>query len=198
MPSHESSYSREEQQRLLGVARAAIGYRLEKGAVYPVDLKEFPASLQEVKASFVTLYRSDSLRGCVGTLEAHRPLVCDVAENAQAAAFRDPRFRPLQASELNEVTVSISVLSKPEPIHFDSEKDLLTQMRPGVDGLVMREGILRGTFLPVMWEQLPDPKEFLAHLKIKAGLSPAYWSDAIKVDRYTSENFSEEDFAESN
>jgi AmmeMemoRadiSam system protein A len=107
---------------------------------------------------------------------------------AHAAAYRDPRFLPLTAAEFDEVDLHISVLSRPEPLSFSSEDELLRQLRPGIDGLILAERYSRGTFLPSVWEQLPEPREFLARLKQKAGLGPAYWSDAIRVERYTAES----------
>ena len=147
------------------------------------------------RATFVTLNKFGELRGCIGHLEAIQPLIADVAENAFNAAFRDPRFQPVTASEFGDLEVHISVLSPPEPMVFTSEADLLRQIRPGIDGLILEDGAYRGTFLPSVWEQLPDPAQFLAHLKMKAGLPPNYWSDTLKVSRYTTESFSEQDLA---
>jgi AmmeMemoRadiSam system protein A len=127
------------------------------------------------------------LRGCIGTLQAFRPLVEDVAHNAYAAAFHDPRFPRLSAKEYAQLHYHISILSTPEPVKFKDEQDLLAQLRPGIDGLVLEEGLYRGTFLPQVWESLPEPKTFLRHLKQKAGLHPDYWSTTIKVQRYTVE-----------
>jgi AmmeMemoRadiSam system protein A len=129
------------------------------------------------------------LRGCIGSLEAYRPLVEDVAHNAYAAAFSDPRFTPLSETELIDVEFHISVLTPAAPMHFESEADLLSQLRPGIDGLVLEDAGHRGTFLPSVWESLPDAAQFLQHLKMKAGLPADYWSDNLKVSRYTSESF---------
>ena len=120
-------------------------------------------------------------------IEACRPLVVDVAENAYSSAFRDHRFPPLTAEELEGLTISISILTPREPVPHSSEQDLLQKIRPGIDGVILQDGHYQGTFLPVMWEQLPDPVEFLTHLKIKAGMSPNYWSDDILVTRFTAE-----------
>lgn len=140
-------------------------------------------------ATFVTLKRHGELRGCIGTLEAHQPLLLDVAEHAFAAAFRDPRFEPVTERELDELELSISVLGEPEEIRFADEQDLLKQLRPHDDGLILQEGSRRGTFLPSVWDSLPDPPEFLAHLKLKAGLPSDYWSGSLRVWRYTTEEF---------
>ena len=135
-------------------------------------------------AAFVTLKKDDQLRGCIGSLSAYRPLCEDIAENAYAAAFRDPRFNALTEAELDDIELSISVLTPPEMIVFTSEEDLIAQLRPGVDGLIMTEGGNRGTFLPSVWENYPQAESFLKHLKMKAGLPASYWSGTIKVERY--------------
>lgn len=148
------------------------------------------ATLSRKGASFVTLLQRTRLRGCIGSLLAHRPLALDVMENAYNAAFLDYRFQPVQASDLPGLTVKISVLTPSEPMDFVSEADLLAQLRPGVDGLILRDGRHQATFLPSVWEQLPDPVQFLAHLKAKAGLSPTAVSQNLHVERYTTEEFS--------
>ncbi len=127
------------------------------------------------------------MRGCIGTLEAFRPLAEDIAHNAYAAAFQDPRFPPVDASEVDGLDIHLSLLTPAEPMSFQSEQDLLVQLRPGVDGLILAEGGRRGTFLPSVWEQLPEPAQFLEHLKLKAGLPKTYWSDSIRVFRYETE-----------
>jgi len=154
-----------------------------------VDPGAFPAALRAERACFVTLKRHGELRGCIGHLEACAPLVCDVVENAFSAAFRDPRFAPLTPPELEDLEIHISVLTPAEPIAFDSEAELLRQIRPFVDGLILEEGLHRGTFLPSVWEQLPEPEQFLRHLKLKAGLGEHYWSGEMRVSRYETESF---------
>jgi len=181
--------SDDDRQTLLGVARSSVRYGLEHGIALPVSVSDYSPALQAPKACFVTLKINDELRGCIGSLEANRPLVEDVAQNAFAAAFRDPRFTRLQESEYAQLHYHISVLNPPEPVVFSGEADLLQQLRPGVDGLVLQDGRHRGTFLPQVWESLPEPQEFLRHLKHKAGLPADYWSDQIKVLRYTVEEF---------
>jgi AmmeMemoRadiSam system protein A len=178
-----------DRRLLLEVARASISYGLMHDRSQPVDPADYPAALRAPRAAFVTLNRHGQLRGCIGHLEASQALVRDVADNAYAAAFRDPRFPPVTAAELEDLEVHISVLSPPEPLPVASETELLEQMRPGIDGLILEEGRHRGTFLPSVWESLPAPEQFLAHLKLKAGLSPGYWSDGIRVARYTTEAF---------
>jgi AmmeMemoRadiSam system protein A len=154
-----------------------------------VDPRDYPESLRALRATFVTLKINNRLRGCIGALEARFALVVDVAEHAYAAAFEDPRFAPLRKEELPLLEVHLSILSPPEPIHASSEDDLLKQLRPGIDGLVLRFGERRATFLPSVWEDIRDPYVFLAQLKQKAGLPLDFWSDEMKTERYTTESF---------
>lgn len=181
--------SLKEQEILKGIARDAIKYGLEHSSHLPVKINDYPSTLSEPGASFVTLKKSTQLRGCIGSLEAQRPLAEGVAHNAYAAAFLDHRFAPLSVKELPEIELHISVLSVPEPISFDNEDDLVAQIIPGVDGLILEDGVHRGTFLPSVWESLSDAASFLQHLKQKAGLPADYWSPSLKVFRYTSESF---------
>lgn len=174
-----------ERSTLLAVARAAIADELRERASVVADLERQSAALRRHGASFVTLEIAGALRGCIGTLEAFRPLVVDVAENARAAAFRDPRFPALRAHEFEALDLHISILGAPEPMAFTSEEDLIAQLRPHVDGLILSEHGCRGTFLPAVWESLAQPREFLAQLKLKAGLPRDYWSATLKVSRYT-------------
>jgi AmmeMemoRadiSam system protein A len=182
-----SDYSESEKKILLEVADEAIKFGLEHGKCLELNVSNYPEKLQQKRASFVTLEIAGELRGCIGTLNARQPLVLDVAQNAYSAAFCDPRFCPLTAEEFPLLTKHISVLSIPTPMQFTSEEDLIAQLRPGVDGLILREGGCCGTFLPSVWEPLPEPRQFLQHLKGKAGLPPDYWSDTIRVERYTAE-----------
>jgi len=182
-------FSEQLRAILLDTARRSIRHGLAHGTPLAVDPADFDSPLAEPGASFVTLHQQDVLRGCIGTLEACRPLISDVAENAFAAAFRDPRFAPVKQADSRDISLDISVLGKPEPLEFDSEQELLEQIRPGVDGLILQDGLNRGTFLPTVWESLPERKEFLRHLKTKAGLPADHWSDTVKVWRYTTECF---------
>jgi AmmeMemoRadiSam system protein A len=140
--------------------------------------------LHETGAAFVTLTQHGKLRGCIGSLEAWRPLARDVQENALAAAFRDPRFHPLSVDELPYTRVEVSLLTPVEPISFSSEADALAQLRPNVDGVIFTAGQRRSTFLPQVWEQLPEPAVFMAHLKQKAGLPAGYWGPDVCLERY--------------
>lgn len=174
---------------LLEVARQAIAFGLDHEREMVVREPLYPDVLQEQRASFVTLKLDGELKGCIGSLEAYRSLLKDVAGNAYAAAFSDPRFEPLRRDQFPRLHISISILSPSEELIFESESDLLGQMRPGIDGLTLKEGQCRGTFLPSVWESLQDRKQFLQNLKLKAGLSADYWSDSIRVFRYTTQNF---------
>ncbi|MDO9163895.1 MAG: AmmeMemoRadiSam system protein A [Methylococcaceae bacterium] len=178
------SLNKEQQQQLLALAKRSIEHGLQTDLPLPINLEDFPPELREKRATFVTLEKHHHLRGCIGMLEAIRPLAEDVAENAFAAAFDDPRFPPLNIHELNDLEIHLSILSASEPMSFNSEQDLLSQLKPGIDGVILQEGQRRGTFLPSVWEQLPEPKQFLRHLKQKAGFSPDYWSDSLQVFRY--------------
>jgi len=167
---------------LLKLARGAIAAELGH-AVTPVPRS---AWLAEPGASFVTLLtRSGELRGCIGSLQARRPLALDVQENAVAAAFHDPRFRPLTEAEIDDMVVEVSLLSTPEVMVVASEQDALARLRPGIDGVVLAYGGHRGTFLPQVWEQLPEPAEFLAQLKRNAGLPVDFWAEDVRLSRYT-------------
>lgn len=177
----------ERGQILLPIARAAIGNALN----VPYSADESSPWLAEYGACFVTLTQHGELRGCIGSLEAHRPLLADVKANAVAAAMRDPRFPSLRAEELEYTRVEISLLSPAEPIAFTNEADALSRLRPGIDGVIFEYARFRSTFLPQVWEQLPDPREFMAHLKHKAGLPPTFWADDIKLSRYTVAKWSE-------
>ena len=176
-----------ERQALLDAARQSVASGIA-GKPLHVDARAYAPSLRVPRASFVTLYVRDELRGCIGSLEARRPLIEDVVANAHAAAFHDPRFAGLAPAELEQLTLHISILTNPEPLQFESEDDLLRQLRPGIDGLVLTERHHRGTFLPAVWAHLRTPREFLTRLKEKAGLPPDYWSDTITVERYTTES----------
>lgn len=165
---------------LLYMARYVIGriYAIEK----PRPL--WHPLMQKTGASFITLMLSDKLRGCIGSLQAHRALGIDIRENALAAAFRDPRFPPLNRTEFDRMHIEISVLTPPQPLQFQNEADLLEQLRPGVDGLILQHQQQRSTFLPQVWEQIPDPRAFFNELKRKAELPTDFWSPALQVSRY--------------
>jgi AmmeMemoRadiSam system protein A len=179
----------EQGKILLPIARASIANALGKSTV----ADESAPWLGEPGATFVTLTQDSQLRGCIGSLEARRPLLVDVKENAIAAAFRDPRFSALTEEEFEFTQVEVSLLSPMEPISFASERDALAQLRPGIDGVVFEYARYRSTFLPQVWEQLPEVTEFMAHLKYKAGLSPDFWAEEVKLSRYTVSKWKESD-----
>ena len=184
MPYSKPELDRESKQLLLSLARESITHGLEQHQPLPVTPAEYPQALQQAGASFVTLEKQHQLRGCIGSLEAYRPLVVDIAENAFAAAFRDPRFTPLQRDELSELQIHISLLTPAESFPVKDEAELLRQLRPGIDGLILHDGRHRATFLPSVWESLPTPQQFVAQLKLKAGLPVDYWSDSLRFERY--------------
>jgi AmmeMemoRadiSam system protein A len=182
----------QERQILLQVAADSIRHGLDTGQPLKVKVADYPAVLQQHGASFVTLTIQHQLRGCVGMLKPTRPLIEDVAHNAFSAAFEDTRFSPLRAAEFDQLEYHISILNPAEPIEFESEADLLQQLRPGIDGLILENRGQRATFLPSVWESLPSAADFLRHLKMKAGLSPDYWSNSLKAQRYSVEEFGNE------
>lgn len=147
--------------------------------------------LEEPGACFVTLHKLGRLRGCIGSIRAYRSLREDLISNTLSAALSDPRFDPVRADELEDITVEVSILSPMRSVHVESEMELLESLRPGVDGLVLEHGGRRGTFLPSVWKQLRQPTEFLRRLKNKAGLAADFWSSDIRVWRYTTSSFSE-------
>lgn len=172
---------------LVRLARAAISRAL--GWHYAVEARG--DWLDRPGATFVTLHKAGRLRGCIGSLQPHRALREDVRANAEAAAFRDPRFEPLTFDELRQIDIEVSLLSPLEDLTFASEQALLDQLRPGVDGLVLEHEGHRGTFLPQVWETLPTPAAFLRELKRKAGLAPDFWDPAVRVARYRVDKWSE-------
>jgi uncharacterized protein len=180
----------EQGKILLPIARSAISQVLD----VPYMADENAPWLAEHGACFVTLTQHGQLRGCIGTLQAHRPLLEDVKANAVAAALRDPRFPALRAPELDYTAVEVSLLSPATAMTFADEADALAQLRPGTDGVIFEYQHHRSTFLPQVWEQLPQPREFIAHLKHKAGLPPDFWSEKIKLSRYEVVKWREQDF----
>lgn len=185
--------STEERAYLLSLAREAVAYAAQSQDPPTVDRDSVPEGLQRQGASFVTLNKHGHLRGCIGSLEARRPLVLDVQQNAVGAAIRDPRFPPVRPEEVDELTIEISVLSQPEPLDYNGVEDLCDKLRPGVDGVVMERGWHRATFLPQVWDKLTDEREFLHRLCLKAGLAPdAYAHGDLDVYTYQVEKLKEE------
>ena len=172
---------------LLTLARNAIAQDLGARQQAYADA----AWLDSPGACFVTLMQGGGLRGCIGSLEAERPLRVDVAANARAAAFRDPRFQPLTLQDYAGVHIEVSLLSPALPLQFDSEQHALAQLRPGIDGIVLEYRRQCSTFLPQVWEQLEEPQRFMAALKQKAGLRADFWHADVKLSRYSVEKWRE-------
>lgn len=177
------------RRMLLSVAARSIRNGLIRKRRPTIQTGTFEREIENVRASFVTLEKAGRLRGCIGSLMAHRPLVADVGWNAYSAAFEDHRFKPLTHGEFDDLDLSISVLGVPTELAFADEPALVAQLRPGVDGLILAEGKRRGTFLPTVWKQAEDAAHFIRMLKVKAGLPEDYWSAGLKVWRYSTENF---------
>lgn len=187
---NSDEWNQAERQTLLQLAREAIRSRLTGESGFNVNSEQFSNHLTEQRASFVTINLDGQLRGCIGSLVAHRPLVLDVAHNAQASAFKDPRFPQLTMAEYQGVDIHISILGKPWPVHVSSSEDLIRKIQPGVHGLIIKESGHQATYLPSVWEQLPDPNQFVSELRRKAGLSVDDWTDETEVLFYTTEEFS--------
>ena len=175
---------------LIATARGAIDGAFGR----PVAAVRTHPALDRPGATFVTLMRHGELRGCIGSLEARRPLVADVHHNALAAAFGDPRFEPLARHEVEATSVEVSLLSAAAVVEVADEDDLLARLRPGVDGVVLELGARRATFLPQVWDALPDARDFLRALKRKAGMPSDFWSGEIRVSRYTNTKWREDEF----
>ena len=178
-----------EQQQLLTVARGAIGHGLEHAKAPAVRVDDYPAALCQAACTFVTLRTGEALRGCIGSLRAYRPLVADVAGHAYGAAFSDGRFSPLQHAELAGLHIHIAILSPLQPLDFDGDDNLLTLLRPNIDGLLIQSDHRRATFLPTVWSSFPGGREFLAALKKKAGM--AIGETEYKAWYYTTQDFEE-------
>jgi uncharacterized protein len=181
--------TKEDKDILKKVAHDAVMHTVFHSKELPVSLFEFPATLQSHQNTFVTLKYNNKVIGCMGSLEANQPLINDVVHHAFSASYYDPRFPDPKTINPEKIEIHISLLSPLEAIKFGSEQELLSVIRPGKDGLLMCEGQQSGTFLPVVWDSIPDPESFLRELKRKAGLRGDYWSDTIKVFRYTTDSW---------
>ena len=171
----EDQLSPEERTLLLAQARQALTSGVRGAPLAPLDLEAFPPKLRQPGVAFVTLTMGGQLRGCVGALEAYQPLVEDVREHAVAAGLKDYRFPPVTSDELPQLSIEISRLTPPELLEYDGPDELLTKLRPGVDGVVIKDGLQRATFLPQVWEKLPSPVTFLEHLCQKMGAPANLW-----------------------
>jgi uncharacterized protein len=178
-----------ERLELLELARRSIGGSLGRLQAEPAPEEAWSPRLLEPQATFVTLTLDGELRGCCGTIEPHRALVYDVWQNAWVSAYADPRFCPVSATELGSIEIAISVLTPLEPIAVTSESELIASLKPGVDGLLLCYGAARGTFLPVVWESVPEPRDFVAQLKRKIGWPSLALSSQMMAFRYRTETF---------
>jgi len=189
--------SQEERHILLQLARDALERGVRGQKLPPLDWASLPPRLREPGASFVTLTRHGKLRGCIGALEATQPLAEDVREHAIAAALYDPRFPPVTPEELPEIRLEVSYLTPLQPVSYTTPQELLHILRPGVDGVVISDGWRKATFLPQVWDQLPDPETFLDHLCVKMGAAPGCWHrEPLKVWIYQVEKFHEPGYRE--
>jgi AmmeMemoRadiSam system protein A len=181
----------QSRELLIGIARRAIERGLQApDSAAPAVTAEYPAEVRAERACFVTLTTAPGgLRGCRGGLEARRALLADVWHHAQASAFDDPRFPPVTPAEISELRIEVSVLGPLQPLAVASEAELLRLLVPGRDGLVLALGDQRVTFLPKVWDMLPAPRDFLEHLRHKAGLPRDFWSPALQLWRYEAESF---------
>jgi AmmeMemoRadiSam system protein A len=190
-PSFCIDLSESDRDQLLEIARRSIESGLAGDNALQLGNESPSSSLSIPLSSFVTLTRSGALRGCVGSLESSGPLAQSVADSAFKAAFRDSRFAPLETGEIEDLRIEISVLSELEPLTVSNRADLLNQLQPGEDGLLLQDGNYRATFLPKMWEKFSNPEKFLDQLLVKAGLPDDYWSESISFMRYRALSFGE-------
>ena len=179
----------DHRRLLLDAARRGLAHAAATGNAMPADAADYPLPLRALRATFVTLTQAEQLRGCIGTILPTLPLVADVVQNAYRAAMQDPRFGALTREELGRTDISVSILSHPRPLAFAGTADLLSRLTPHADGLILVEGRHQSLFLPTVWEALPDPAQFVAHLKQKAGLPPHYDAPSLKAYRFTTESF---------
>jgi AmmeMemoRadiSam system protein A len=182
----------EERVTLLELARQALQSAVHGDPLPPLDMQALPPRLLEPGVTFVTLTIGGELRGCIGALEPYMPLVEDVREHAVAAALQDFRFLPVQPAELPEIKIEISRLTSPQVLDYESPEDLLLRLKPGEDGVIIKDGVRRATFLPQVWQKLPAPDDFLSHLCQKMGAPPYLWRDRkLEVQVYQVEEFHE-------
>ncbi len=191
LPSLCVDLSADEQARLLDIARQSIVLGLDSGAAPRLDVAQLDANLRIDSAVFITLTLAGALRGCIGSLQPSAPLAQAVANSAFNAAFRDRRYAQVQASEIENIHIEVSVLSAMELIAVNSRQALLDNLQPGMDGLLMEDQSYRSTFLPKVWEKITTPNEFVGQLMQKAGLAAEHWSSTIRFYRYHSTSFGE-------
>lgn len=193
MPENRKQLSPEEKLLLLSIARDAVSAAAQGDRLPNLDLASLPPALREKGASFVTLTSRGQLRGCIGALEASQPLALDVQEHAEAAATQDFRFPPVTPQEILSIRIELSRLTTPVQLEYKDSNQLAEMLKPGRDGVVIRDGIRRATFLPQVWEKLPSPEDFLSQLCLKMGASPDQWrKKRMSVYTYQVEEFEEE------
>jgi AmmeMemoRadiSam system protein A len=184
--------SDEEKRTLLRLARSSLEEGVRGQKLPPIAPSELSPRLMEPGASFATLTINGQLRGCIGALEPYQPLANDVREHALAAALDDPRFPPVRPEELDRIQVEISRLTLPQPVQYSDADNLLSQLRPNIDGVILRDGMRRATFLPQVWEKIPDKETFLDNLCMKMGAAPDTWRKKhLDVLTYQVEEFHE-------
>ncbi|MFC1878862.1 AmmeMemoRadiSam system protein A [Chloroflexota bacterium] len=182
----------EEREILLKLARQALEDAVRGEKLLPLEMAGLPTNLQQPGATFVTLTKRGQLRGCIGSLQPTMPLAEDVREHAVAAGLQDFRFHPVSSADLPEIVIEISRLTLPQDLSYDSHEDLLNSLRPGLDGVTILDGYRRATFLPQVWEKIPDPSDFLDHLCNKMGAQPDLWrKKMLKIQVYQVEEFHE-------
>jgi len=192
MNTMKDTLTLEERKTLLRMAREAIEHIVRGEKLPPIDHTTLSPNLREQGASFITLTIRGQLRGCIGALEAYQPLADDVREHAVAAAFDDPRFPPLSEGELGRIQIEVSRLTRPVPLEYKDADDLISRLRPAIDGVILRDGLRRATFLPQVWEKIPDPSDFLDNLCYKMGVPHHFWRDKhLEVFIYQVEEFHE-------
>jgi len=185
--------SEDEGKYLLGLARETIKNRLSNIEESQIDRKEIPEKFQERLGTFVTVTIEDNLRGCIGHIIPRESLIEGIKENAINAAFKDPRFLPLTKKEFDKIKIEISILTSPQELSYTDAEDLLKKLRSGIDGVILKKGFYEATFLPQVWDQLPEKEEFLSQLCLKAGLSGNSWkTEKLQVSTYQVQAFEEE------
>ena len=183
----------EERDLLLKLARRSIELAVNGKRLPELHIDEYSPALQEFGATFVTITEDGELRGCIGALEPYQPLVQDVCEHAAAAAMEDYRFQQVRPNEVSKLKIEISRLTPQIPLPYEHPEDLPRLLHPGVDGVVLRDGMRRATFLPQVWEKVESPAEFLTHLCLKMGVGPNTWQKRLfQVSIYHVEEFAEE------
>lgn len=188
-PAEEASLSQADRAMLFAAALDAVGHVVKKGRPPTVTAGGYSWPLRAIRRTFVTLEIGGRLRGCIGTVIAHRPLIEDVVMNACRSAVEDPRFPPMTAEEVEQSALTVSILSHDRPMNITSNEDLLAKLRPGTDGLILRDRHHAALFLPKVWDSLPNPVQFVTHLKLKAGLSPDHFSPTLQAFCFTTETF---------